>query len=209
MGRHRPLRASFGFAWDGLAEGAVRDRNLRIHLALGTLAGAFAAVAPLAPVERALLVLCVAAVIGAEAANGALEAVVDLACPRPDARARIAKDAAAGAVLALAAGSVLVFLAVAAPRAGALLERARALGPAGLVLAAGALAAAGAAGLLPRPGRRPLAVDLATVAAGLLGLAAVAVRAESQVGTAVAALCLAVGAAGAARRRRAPDPHSS
>lgn len=208
MGRHRPLRASFGYAWDGLAEGAVRDRNLRIHLALGALAGAFAAAAPLAPAERALLALCVAAVIGAEAANSALEAAVDLASPAIDERARIAKDSAAGAVLALAAGSVLALLAVAAPRAEALLAWARALGPSGLVLAAGALAAAAAAGLLPAPGRRHLAVDVAVGAAGALGVAAVAVRAESQVGTAVAALCLAVGAAGAARRRRAGVSHS-
>jgi diacylglycerol kinase len=209
MGRHHPLRASFGFAWDGLAEGAVRDRNLRIHLALGALAGAFAALAPLAPGERALLALCVAAVVGAEAANSALEAAVDLACPGRDERARIAKDAAAGAVLALAAGSVLAFLAIAGPRAAELAEHARALGPAGLVLAAGAAAAAGAAGLLPAPGRRPLSVDLAVALAGAAGLVNLAFRAESQVGTAVTALCLAVGAAGAIRRRRGDRLHSS
>jgi diacylglycerol kinase (ATP) len=201
MGRHRPLGASFRFAWDGLAEGAVRDRNLRIHLACGALAGAFAAAAPLAPAERALLVLCVAAVVAAEALNSALEAAVDLASPGPDERARFAKDAAAGAVLALAAGSALALLAIATPRAAELAARARALGPGALLLGAGAVAAAGAAGLLPGPGRRPVAVDLAVGAAGVLGLAAVARAAESQAGTAVVALCLAVGVAGAARRR--------
>jgi diacylglycerol kinase (ATP) len=202
MGRHRPLAASLGFAWDGLAEAAVRDRNLRIHLALGALAGAFAAAAPLAPGERALLGLCVAAVIGAEALNSAVEAAVDLACPGRDERARIAKDAAAGAVLALAAGSVVAFLAIAGAHAAELASRARVLGPAAPILLAGAVAAAGAAGALPAPWRRPLAVDLGVGAAGAVGVAIVARFAESQAGTAVVALCLAVGAAGGARRRR-------
>ncbi|HEX9049066.1 MAG TPA: diacylglycerol kinase, partial [Anaeromyxobacter sp.] len=117
-GRHGLLR-SFAFAWAGLAEGAVRDRNLRIHLGLGVLASALAARAPLEPVERALLLACVAGVIAAESMNSALEAAVDLASPRWSERARIAKDAAAGAVLALAAGSVLVLAAIVGPRPGA------------------------------------------------------------------------------------------
>jgi len=93
-GRHGLLR-SFSFAWAGLAEGAARDRNLRIHLALGVLAGALAARAPLAPAERAVLLVCIALVVAAEAANSALEAAVDLASPGRDERARAAKDAAA------------------------------------------------------------------------------------------------------------------
>jgi len=154
--RHRPLRASLGFAWDGLADGAVRDRNLRIHLGLGALVGAFVARAPLAPAERGLLVLCVAAVVAAEAANSALEAAVDLAAPGLDERARVAKDSAAAAVLTLAAGSVLAFLAVAGGRAAELAAWAAALAPgAALRLVAAALAAALGASLLPAPAPRP------------------------------------------------------
>jgi diacylglycerol kinase len=206
-GPRRSLAASFRNAWDGLAEGAVRDRNLRIHLGLGALSGAFAALAPLAAVERAVLALCVAAVVAAEAGNSALEAAVDLAAPGRDERARIAKDSAAGAVLALAAGSVVAFLAIAAPRAAALLARARGLGPSAFVLAAAALAAGLAAGLLPAPGRRGAVTDLALAALGWAGVAAVAWRAESQAGTAVAALCLAVACGGAARRRAVARTH--
>ena len=208
MGRHpRPLRASFGFAWTGLVEAAARDRNLRIHLALGALAGAFVARAPLAPAERGLLALCVAAVVAAEAANSALEAAVDLASPGHDERARVAKDSAAAAVLALAAGSVAAFVAVAAPRAAALCALLRAPARGTALAVAGALAASGAAGFLPMPARRPAAVDLGLAAAGWAGIAALGWGAESQVGTAVAALCLAV-ATGAARRRGA-HRHSS
>jgi diacylglycerol kinase (ATP) len=199
----RPLWSSFRFAWDGLVEGAVRDRNLRIHLGLGVLAGAFAARAPLAPAERALLALCVAAVLAAEAMNSAIEAAVDLASPGFDERARIAKDSAAAAVLALAAGSVLAFLAIAGGRLGELAAWARSVRPAAAVaLAAAALVAAVAAALLPAPGQRPRGIDMLLLAAGAAALAVLARGAASLTGVATAALCLAVAAGGASRRRR-------
>ncbi len=196
MQRHS-LPSSFRFAWDGLAECALRERNLRIHLALGVLAGAFAACAPVLPFERAIVVLCVALVVAAESANASVEAAVDLASPGWDERARIAKDSAAGAVLALAAGSVLVFAAIVAARAEAL----RAALPTLALPAAGALAASLAAALLPAPFARRGAADLAIGAAGAAGLALVARGAEAQAGTVAAALCLAVSAGAAAKRR--------
>lgn len=191
------LLASFAFAWTGLAEGAVRDRNLRLHLALGVLAGAFAARAPLAPAERALLLLCVALVVAAEATNSAIEAVVDLASPGWDERARVAKDAAAGAVLALAAGSVLVFLVIVGARLDVMVASARALA----LPAATALATAAATAFLPSPVERSRRTDVVVAAAGLAGLAHVAAGAQSQAGAVAAALCLAVAVGGAAKRR--------
>lgn len=203
MAGPRPLLRSFGFAWIGLAEGAVRDRNLRIQLGLGVLAGAFVARAPLAPAERAVLALCVAAVLAAEAMNSALEAAVDLASPGPSEGARLAKDAAAGAVLAVSGGSVLALVAIASARLAELAAWGRGLGAAGAVpLAAAAAVAALAAALLAAPSRRPRAANLLLFAAGAAGVALVARGAESQVGSATAALCLAIGAGGAARRRR-------
>lgn len=195
-GRHS-LPRSFAFAWDGLAEGALRDRNLRIHLALGVLAGAFAAHAPLSPAERALLVLCIALVLGAESMNSALEAVVDLASPGWDERARIAKDAAAATVLAVAAGSVLVLLVVGTPHLESLAARAGALA----LPAAGAVVAALATLFLPAPSARSRAVDAGLALAGLAGVGLVAWRAEGKAGVLAAAFCLAVSLAGAARRR--------
>jgi diacylglycerol kinase (ATP) len=199
----RPLLRSLRFAWDGLADGAVRDRNLRIHLALGVLAGAFVARAPLAPGERAVLLACVALVVAAEAMNSAVEAAVDLASPARSERARLAKDSAAAAVLALAAGSVLAFAAVAAARLDELRAAAARLGRGeALALAAGALAAACAAGVVAAPGRRPRGADLLLAAGGAAGIAVVAAGAECLAGVAAAALCLAVAAGGAARRPR-------
>jgi len=124
--RTTPLWRSFGHAWDGLID-AAGQRNMRIHLVAGVLAGAFATAAPLGAVDRALIILCIAAVLAAEAANTAIEAVVDLHGGSPSEAGRIAKDAAAGAVLALAAGSVAVFGLVVAGRWRALLDGWRAL----------------------------------------------------------------------------------
>jgi diacylglycerol kinase (ATP) len=126
--------ASVGHALRGLRE-AAGHRNMRIHLVAGVLASGFAAVAPLSPGERALLILCTFAVIGAEAANTALEAAVDLHGGAPSANARLAKDAAAGGVLALAIGSVTILAVLVGGHWEALLEARSALGlPAGAVL---------------------------------------------------------------------------
>jgi diacylglycerol kinase (ATP) len=196
----RALLASFGWAFDGLVSSAIRDRNFRIHLGAGALASAWAAAAPADPVERAILLLCVGAVVAAEAMNVGLEAAVDLASPGWDDRARLAKDAAAGAVLALAAASVLLFLAIALPRLAELRAAAGALAwP-----AAGALAAAVAAAIAPAPGRRPAGIDAALLAAGFTGALLVARSAagpEGLAGAGALAALLAVAAVAAVRRR--------
>ena len=198
-GQHGLLR-SFAFAWAGLAEGAVRDRNLRVHLALGVLAGAVAARAPLEPAGRALLVACIAAVVAAESLNSAIEAAVDLASPGWDERARVAKDSAAGAVLALAAGSVLVLAAIAGPRLRDLLEGGGLLGLPG----AAAVLAAAATFLLPAPRRPSRAANLVLALVAIAGVAVVARGASGEAGSIAAALCAAIAIGGAARRPRMP-----
>ncbi len=148
------LAQSFRWAWDGLGGAAVRERNMRIHLGLGVLASAAASLLPLGGAERALLLLAVALVVAGEAANSALEAVVDLVSPAWNARARVAKDAAAGAVLALAGGSAVVLLAVAVPACPRCASAGRCSRPAAL---GGALAALAAGSSRPPGGaRRPL-----------------------------------------------------
>jgi len=177
----------------------VRDRNLRIHLAAGVLAGAFVAVAPLAAAERAVILVCVAAVIAAEVANTAIEALVDLVSPRWDERARIAKDAAAAAVLVVAAGSVLAFATIAAGRWGDLV----AVAPALRGVALEAAVVAGSAAWLPwRAGGRTRILDAIVAAAAGLALVRFSFLASAQAGTVAMALCLAIAISGAWRKRR-------
>ncbi len=198
---HRAWRTSvlgsLSCAVSGLAEAATRERNLRIHLAAGVLASCFAAMAPLARAERAILLLCVALVVAAEAANTALESVVDLVSPGRDDRARTAKDCAAAAVLVVAAGSVLVFVTVGWPALSVAALRAHPLA------ASAALGAAGAAGMLPMPLERPRAADVALALGGLACLVTVARAAESPGALSAAALLLGIAGESARRARRA------
>jgi diacylglycerol kinase (ATP) len=107
------LVASFGHALRGLVEVTARERNMKIHVLSGTavgLAGAELALPLPAPLA---LVLAVMLVVAAEMGNSALEALVDLHTKEFREEARRVKDAAAGGVLVLAIGAVLLAIAVA------------------------------------------------------------------------------------------------
>jgi diacylglycerol kinase len=101
------LAAAFGHALRGLGE-AAGERNMRLHLLAGTAVGLAGTELPLPLASRLALHLCTALVLGAEALNSALEALVDLHTVEFHPLARRAKDTAAGAVLVLAVGAVLV-----------------------------------------------------------------------------------------------------
>ena len=103
---------SAGFARAGIAHAYRTQPNFRIEVWAGALACAVALAlrAPLAPVA-----LACALVLGLELVNTALEAVVDLASPELHPLAKVAKDAAAGAVLVASGGALLVALAVLLP----------------------------------------------------------------------------------------------
>jgi diacylglycerol kinase (ATP) len=178
---------SLGHALRGLRD-AAGHRNLRIQLVAGILAGGFAAVAPLAPVERALLLFCVFAVIGAEAANTALEAAVDLHGGAPSEGARLAKDAAAGGVLALAVGSVAVFAIIIETRWEPLLVVWKLL-----VLPGGAAAGVAIAGaLLLGPVARPGPLRWLVLALGAGAWVVLLAKAASPPGAVVPGLLLAL-----------------
>ncbi|WP_291431395.1 diacylglycerol kinase [Deinococcus sp.] len=103
---------SAGFAWAGVVHTYRTQANFRIEcwaalVALGLCTWLRAPVAPVA--------LACGLVLSLELLNTALEAVVDLASPERRPLARVAKDAAAGAVLLGSAGAALVGLSVLLP----------------------------------------------------------------------------------------------
>jgi diacylglycerol kinase (ATP) len=105
------LSSAFGHALRGLAV-VAGERNMRLHLLAGVAVGLVGTELPLPLASRLALHLCTALVIGAEAFNSALEALVDLQTQEFHPKARRAKDTAAGGVLVLAIGAVLVAGAV-------------------------------------------------------------------------------------------------
>jgi diacylglycerol kinase (ATP) len=194
----RALAASFRFAWDGVVETALHQRNMRIHLVAGIAVALLGSAVRLGAAEDVALLLCVFLVLAAEVANSALEALVDLVTLERHDLARKAKDAGAGAVLVLAAGSVAVLAAVLFHG----WPRLEAAGGAMLRQAGLGVPLALAAALLLAPFPRPRSVDRALALAGVALLAALASATANEVFTALGAALFAVAAATARRRRR-------
>ena len=102
-GRGPSLLASFAYAFAGVGTSWRGHRNFRIEVVCAALAlgAAWWLGAPLVPI-----VLACALVLALELLNSALEAAVDLISPERHPLAKIAKDAAAGAVLVGALGAL-------------------------------------------------------------------------------------------------------
>ena len=113
--RSTSIWASFGQALAGVTFVVRTQRNARIHLTVAALVTALAAFLSIELRDWAILALTIGAVLAAEMGNTVIEAAVDLASPEQHELARIAKDAAAGAVLLLATTSIVVGLLVLGP----------------------------------------------------------------------------------------------
>jgi len=99
---------SFVYAGRGLWHCLRNERSFRVHLVAAAYAMTLAAAISVSAAEWAILFLTVALVISAEAVNTAVENAVDLNGKNPHPLSRVAKDAAAGAVLLCAAAAIAV-----------------------------------------------------------------------------------------------------
>jgi len=191
------LVGAFRFAGRGVLDAALLQRNMRLHLVAAVLVAVFASAVPLGLAEQLALLASIFLVLSAEVLNTAIEAVVDITTGELNERARVAKDAAAGTVLLLAAGAAAVFAVVLTRNWDAMRAAWRDVGR---VLALGLPLAASSALLVFRV-RRPLRLDLFAGACGAAVLPLIALLSKSLVFTAVAALAFVVCAAAAFARR--------
>lgn len=99
---------AFGYAWQGIVQTVKTQRNFRFHIAAAVYVTAFSLFYKLTRGEYVLLALTFSSVISAELINTAIEAAVDLCSPEKNSLAKLAKDAAAGAVLVTAIFAVIV-----------------------------------------------------------------------------------------------------
>ncbi|MCL1845227.1 MAG: diacylglycerol kinase family protein [Defluviitaleaceae bacterium] len=125
--RRRSFFASFGDAFNGIREIAYRERNFRVQIILGILAIIACIIFQIMGVFDALLFVLVGFaiffVLAMELVNTAVEAVIDLiGGGKTHPLAKIAKDAAAGAVLLASVFSIIVAVVVAASVVGRLLQ---------------------------------------------------------------------------------------
>lgn len=118
----KPHRGSFGAslraAWAGLARALGRERNMKIHAVASVMVCVVGMSLRLDLASRAALLFAITLVWFAEVLNTALEAFVDLHIQEFHRLAMLAKDAAAGAVLASAGATVFVFADVLIDRWG-------------------------------------------------------------------------------------------
>jgi len=119
----RQERASFGYAFQGVAYAWKTQRHLRLHAALALIAAALGILLTISPGEWAALLTVITVVVTLELLNTVVEAAVDLASPGFHPKAKVAKDVAAGAVLVSAVGATLVGAAIFIPRLLGLLLR--------------------------------------------------------------------------------------
>lgn len=99
---------SFNYAINGIIETVRTQRNMRIHLisALCVLIACF--VIDISRAEFLILCITVTMVLAAEVINTAIEATIDVAANHYHPLAKIAKNAAAGAVLITAINALIV-----------------------------------------------------------------------------------------------------
>jgi diacylglycerol kinase (ATP) len=107
------LVRSFGFAWAGIGYTWNHEPNFRIELVVGSLAFLLALWLGVSPIP---VLLMGALVLSLEILNSAIEALVDLASPDIHPLAKIAKDAAAGAVFLASVLALIIGLVWMGPR---------------------------------------------------------------------------------------------
>lgn len=108
MSKTKTRVESIGYAWEGIVSTIKNEPNFKIHLAMGTIALIASLFLKFTIGETIVLILTISLVLILELVNTALEAIVDLASPRKNPIAKIAKDVSAAAVLVSAFTAILV-----------------------------------------------------------------------------------------------------
>jgi diacylglycerol kinase len=106
---------SFSFAGQGVWYVIRTQRNMRVHLAAAACAVAAGLTLRIGAADWACVIITIGAVLAAEALNTVVEALTDLCTSEFNPLAKIAKDAAAGAVLIVSVAAVGVAIAVFLP----------------------------------------------------------------------------------------------
>lgn len=104
----RSFFKAFIYAGEGIWQTIRSQRNFRFHIVAAVYVTAFSFFYELSKAEYAILILTFSSVMAGEMINTAIEAAVDLYSSEYSKTAKIAKDAAAGAVLVTAVFSVVI-----------------------------------------------------------------------------------------------------
>ena len=94
-----PLYKSFGYAFEGIFAVIKKERNMQIHCCMMVLVIVAGLFFQISAVEWCICFVLLGLIMSLELVNTAVESVVDLVTEERRPLAKLAKDAAAGAVL--------------------------------------------------------------------------------------------------------------
>ncbi|MBU2632628.1 diacylglycerol kinase family protein [Patescibacteria group bacterium] len=105
---YKKLGFSFKYAYAGILHALKYNPNLQIHFLVGAVVILLSLFLQVNPFEIGILGVMILLVISAEMINTSLEEMTDLITTEHRKEAKTAKDVAAGMVLVVALGSVIV-----------------------------------------------------------------------------------------------------
>ncbi len=100
----------------GILEALKTEQNLKIHFLIMIVVVIAGIVYSISKIEWMICIILFGLVITAELINTAIETTVDIAMPRKDEKAKLAKDVAAGAVLVCAITASIIGLIIFLPK---------------------------------------------------------------------------------------------
>jgi diacylglycerol kinase (ATP) len=107
---------SFKNAFSGLRWAVTTQPNFRVHIVLSLIALFLCKELGVSPIEGAIIVFTIVLGLASEMINTALESMTDLITTEWRKEAKIAKDVAAGMMLTVAFGAVLVAILILGPK---------------------------------------------------------------------------------------------
>ena len=114
--KNKCLINSFKYAFMGIKSAIKSERNMKIHVLAALIVIALGFILGLEPLEWVVCIFSIVIVISSEMLNTAIETIVDIVSPDINPLAKKAKDIAAGAVLVLAIGALVVGLIIFIPK---------------------------------------------------------------------------------------------
>ena len=111
-----PLYKSFGYAFAGIFAVVTKERNMKIHCAAVVCVVIAGIVFHITSIEWCICLTLFGLVMALEMVNTAVEAVVDLVTEERRPLAKLAKDAAAGAVLIAAIMAAIAGMIIFLPK---------------------------------------------------------------------------------------------
>ena len=110
------LLKSFYYAFQGIKVNILTERNLAIHFCVMLLVIVCGFTFKISTTEWLICILLFGFVITLELMNTAIETAIDICKPEINPKAKLAKDTAAGAVLVVAIGGVVVGIIIFGPK---------------------------------------------------------------------------------------------